>query len=99
MVAFNPETGALVGNFALNANGEFAIARLEPGPYLLRVEPLDDAEVDSFFSTAIDVNFRVTYAPRMVVAPRGGSSAPIEIKVLREMRCPPCACRRLLRRA
>jgi len=82
VVALNPETGAMVGNFALNANGEFAIARLEPGPYIIRVEPLDDAEVDSFFSTAIDVDFRVTYAPRMVVAPRGGSSAPVEIKVL-----------------
>ncbi len=82
VVAFNPETGALVANFSLNANGEFAIVRLEPGPYILRVEPLDDAEVDSFFSTAIDVDFRVTYATRMVVAPRGGSSAPVEIKVL-----------------
>ena len=82
IVALNPETGDLIGNFSLNANGEFAIARLEPGPYILRVEPLDDAEVDSFFSTAIDVDFRVTYATRMVVAPRGGSSSPIEIKVL-----------------
>ena len=82
IVALNPETGAMVGNFALNASGEFVIARLAPGPYILRVEPLDDAEVDSFFSTAIDVDFRVTYATRMVVAPRGGSSSPIEIKVL-----------------
>lgn len=82
VVALNPETGVMVGNFALNAAGEFAIARLEPGPYILRVEPLDDAEVDSFFSTAIDVDFRVTYAPRMVVAPRGGSSSPIEITVV-----------------
>ncbi len=81
VVALNPETGAMVGNFTLDANGEFAIVRLKPGPYILRVEPLDDAEVDSFFSTPIDVDFRVTYAPRMVVAPRGGSSAPIEIKV------------------
>jgi hypothetical protein len=82
VVALNPETGALVANFSLNASGEFAIIRLEPGPYILRVEPLDDAEVDSFFSTAIDVDFRVTYATRMVVAPRGGSSSPIEIRVL-----------------
>ncbi len=81
VVALNPETGAMVGNFTLDANGEFAIVRLKPGPYILRVEPLDDAEVDSFFSTPIDVDFRVTYAARMVVAPRGGSSAPIEIKV------------------
>lgn len=82
VVAFNPETGALVGNFALNRNGEFAIVRLAPGPHVLRVEPLDDADVESFFSTTIDVDFRVTYAPRMVVAPRGGSSRSIEIKVL-----------------
>jgi hypothetical protein len=81
VVAFNPETGALVGNFALNMAGEFAIVRLAPGPYVLRVEPLDDADVESFFSTTIDADFRVTYAPRMVVAPRGGSSSPIEIKV------------------
>ena len=57
-----PESGVLVGNFALNMNGEFAIVRLAPGPYVLRVEPLDDAEVDSFFSTSIDTDFRVTYA-------------------------------------
>ena len=82
VVALNPETGALVGNFALDEAGVFSIIRLTPGPYILRVEPLDDAEVDSFFSTAIDVDFRVTYAPRMVVAPRGGSSSSIEIKVL-----------------
>ena len=81
MVAFNPESGALVGNFALNLNGEFAIARLAPGAYLLRVEPLDDAEIDSFFSTAIDTDFLVTYASRMVVAPKGGSSSSIEITV------------------
>lgn len=82
VVAINPETGVVVGNFSLNENGEFAIVRLEPGPYILRVEPLDDTEVDSFFSTTIDVNFRVAYAPRMVVAPRGGSSSPIEIQVI-----------------
>jgi Matrixin/Carboxypeptidase regulatory-like domain len=81
VVAFNPETGVLVGNFTLNADGDFVIARLPPGPYILRVEPIDDAEPDSFFPTPIDVNFRVTYAPRMVVAPRGGSSQPVEIRV------------------
>lgn len=81
VVAFNPETGILVGNFTLNPTGEFVIARLAPGPYILRVEPLDDAEPASFFPGPIDTNFRVTYAPRMVVAPRGGSSPSIEIRV------------------
>jgi hypothetical protein len=81
VVAFNPETGILVGNFTLTDAGEFVIARLPPGPYILRVEPIDDAEPDSFFPGAIDTNFRVTYAPRMVVAPHGGSSRSIEIQV------------------
>ena len=82
VVAFNPETGILVGNFTLNSDGQFVIARLPPGPYILRVEPIDDAEPDSFFPGPIDTDFRVTYAPRMVVAPHGGSSPTIEIKVL-----------------
>lgn len=81
VVAFNPETGELIGNFTLNPDGEFVIARLPPGPYILRVEPVDDAEIESFFSTTVDLDFRVTYAPRMVVAPRGGSSGSIEIQV------------------
>jgi hypothetical protein len=82
VVAFNPETGVLISNFTLNASGDFVIARLPPGPYILRVEPIDDASPESFFPTPIDVDFRVTYAPRMVVAPRGGSSSVIEIPVL-----------------
>jgi len=81
IVAFNPETADLIGNFALNSLGEFVIARLPPGPYVLRVEPVDDADPESFFSTDIDADFRVTYAPRMVVAPAGGSSRSIEIRV------------------
>ena len=82
VVAFNPETGILIGNFTLTANGDFVIARLPPGPYILRVEPLDDADPESFLGTPVDANFQVTYAPRMVVAPHGGSSSPIEIRVL-----------------
>lgn len=81
VIAFNSETGVLISNFTLNPQGEFVIARLPPGPYVLRVEPLDDADPESFFSAAIDANFRVTYAPRMVVAPKGGSSRSIEIEV------------------
>ena len=81
VVAFHPETGVLIGNFSLNPQGDFVIARLPPGPYVLRVEPVDDADPESFFSTPIDADFRVTYAPRMVVAPAGGSSRSIEIRV------------------
>lgn len=81
VLAFNPESGVLIANFSLNPQGEFVIARLPPGPYVLRVEPVDDADPESFFSTPIDVDFRVTYAPRMVVAPAGGTSRSIEIEV------------------
>lgn len=82
VIAFNPQSGEVIGNFSLNPRGEFVIARLPPGPYVLRVEPLDDADPESFFSTPIDADFRVTYAPRMVVAPEGGSSRSIEIQVV-----------------
>lgn len=82
VAALNPTTGVLVGGFTLNEQGEFVIAGLEPGPYILRAEPLDDAEVESFFSEGtIDVDFGVTYASRLVVAPRGGTSDTIEIQV------------------
>lgn len=81
VAAFDPESGAIVANFALGADGSFVIAGLAPGPYLLRAEPLDDADIESFFSVPIDVEFRVTYAPRLVVAPKGGSSGPVEITV------------------
>jgi hypothetical protein len=81
VVAFNPESGVVIGNFTLNTAGDFVIARLPPGTYILRAEPIDDAEPDSFFPQPIEIDFRVTYAQRMVVAPQGGSSAPIEIKV------------------
>ncbi len=84
VVAFNPATGALVGNFALNANGNFSIAGLTPGPHILRIEPLDDAEVDSFFivTSPLDVNFRAAFHEKVVVAPRGGDSGSIEIRVV-----------------
>ena len=82
VVAFHPESGRLVGGFSLNANGDFVIAGLEPGPHILRVEPLDDVDVESFLSGDVDVDFRAAYAPRMVVAPSGGSSGSVEVQVV-----------------
>ena len=76
VVAFNLETGTLVGSFSLNTEGDFVIAQLDPGAYVLRAEPLDDADVESFFGGPIDVNFRVGYASKIVIAPaRAGSNA------------------------
>jgi hypothetical protein len=84
IAAFNPKTGELVGNFSLNDEGRFGIEGLAPGPYVIRVEPLDDADPESFFESdqRVDVNFRVTLFDRLVVAPSGGSSGDIEITVL-----------------
>ena len=81
VVAFNPRTGALVGGFSVNERGEYAIAGLEPGAYIVRAEPLDDVDVESFFSIPIDVDFRATYASRLVMVPRAGSSADVTIAV------------------
>ena len=83
VVAFSPETGALVGGFTLNNDGEFQIAGLAPGPYIIRVEPLDDGDLVSFFSQpgAIDVGFLVTFHDRLFVAPVGGAGERLTVDV------------------
>jgi hypothetical protein len=86
VVAFNPATGALVGNLSLDTRGSFAIMSLAPGPYILRVEPLDDVDLDSFFGDAdiplVDLDFRVGYCPQLVIVPRGGFSQSVEVAVV-----------------
>jgi hypothetical protein len=59
------------------------IAGLEPGPQVLRAEPLDDGDVSSFFDETleIDADFQVTFYENAVVVPRGGGTRNIEIKV------------------
>jgi hypothetical protein len=82
VVAFNSQTGVLVGNFTV-ADSTFRIAGLSPGPYVIRVEPIDDGDVDSFMDPqGVNVNFRVTFHPRLVVAPKGGSTASFDVTVL-----------------
>jgi len=83
VVAFSPQSGKLVGGFTLSETGEFVIAGLEPGPHVLRAEPLDDGELNSFFDDDfdVDVDFRVTFHDRVVAVPRGGGASDVEIKV------------------
>jgi hypothetical protein len=81
VAAVNLDTGEIVAGFALNDRGEFTIAGLHPGAYVLRAEPLDDVEIDSFFTRDVDLDFRVAYATRVVVVPDGGGIGPIEITV------------------
>ena len=74
----------MVAGFTLTTNGEFSIGGLSPGPNVIRVEPLDDADTDSFFdsSRTVDVDFRVLLSDRLVVVPRGGDSGSIELTVV-----------------
>jgi len=82
VIAFNLRTGAVVGGFTLNEEGGFVIAGLEPGPYAVRVEPLDDASTDSFFDEpGIDTSFRVTLFDRLVAVPRGGAAPSFDVTV------------------
>jgi hypothetical protein len=86
VVAFNPQTGALVGNFTVDEQGTFVISSLDRGVYLLRAEPVDDADLDSFFATAdvskVDINFQVAYSGQFAIVPAGGGSNSVEIKVV-----------------
>jgi hypothetical protein len=83
IVAFHLETRTLVGNFTLSRQGRYTIAGLAPGPHVLRVEPLDDADVDSFFvdEAAVDLDFRGAFLDRLVVVPPGGDKGGVDIAV------------------
>lgn len=83
VVAFNPATGASVGGFTLTADGRFVIGSLPRGLYVVRAEPIDDAEVGSFFdnSSSVVVGFVPAFAPGLVAVPEGGSASAPEIQV------------------
>jgi hypothetical protein len=83
IVAFNVQTGSMVGAFSLTTDGDFEIAGLAPGPHVLRVEPLDDASVESFFDGGdpVDIGFVVTYADRLIVVQEGGLTSSVDITV------------------
>lgn len=83
VVVFNLASRALVGGFTLNAQGQFSIGGLSPGPYVVRVEPLDDADSTSFFDAELpaDTDFRATIHRRLVVVPRGGDSGVVDVLV------------------
>lgn len=82
VVTFNPATGDLIGGFSINADGEFEITGLTPGPHVIRVEPLDDADVESFFNDSrVEIDFRIAYHERLFIAPRGGVGERFEVQV------------------
>lgn len=83
VIAFNPTTGRLVGGFSLSEDGRFVIGGLEAGPHVLRVEPLDDGDVESFFDLTLDIDtdFRAKFHDKVVVVPRGGGANDVTISV------------------
>ena len=83
VTAFNGSTGELIGAFSLDSQGRFTILGLSPGLYLVRVEPLDDADTTSFFQSSanVNLNFKPMYFPRLVPVPAGGASNSIDIQV------------------
>ncbi len=82
VVAFGLESGEMIGSYTLNANGDFVIAGVREGPHVLRVEPLDDADLESFFGPAnVDIAFSVTYGPKLAVVQAGGASGALTIEV------------------
>jgi hypothetical protein len=82
VVAFSPSAGTLIGNFTQDSSGAFTISGLAPGPVILRVEPIDDADVDGFFDPGeVDVNFKITYYAQFAIVPPGGNSGSVRIQV------------------
>lgn len=83
VVAMHLRTGALVGGFTLDESGAFVLAGVEPGPVVLRVEPLDDADVTSFIDgPKVDANFRVAFSDRAIFVARGGNVPSVTIDVV-----------------
>ena len=84
VVALDMRTKKLVGGFSLSDDGTFVIGGLDPGPHVLRVEPLDDGDIDSFFDATLDVDidFKPQFYSKIVVVPRGGGTTNIDMKVV-----------------
>lgn len=83
ITAFHLESGELVAGFTLSDEGTYTLAGLAPGPHVLRVEPLDDGDIESFFDASqnVDLNFKVKFHERVVAVPRGGGVRNIDVRV------------------
>jgi predicted Zn-dependent protease len=83
VTAFNLRTRELVANFTLEDNGRYVIAGLEPGLYVVRAEPLNDGDLDSFFDGVEpdDITFAPRFHDEVVVVPAGGTADDVDINV------------------
>jgi len=84
VTALHLRTGAIVGGFTLDRSGTYVLAGLEAGPVVLRVEPLDDGDVESFLSARdVETSFRPAFFDRVVYVPAGGNAGNVDITVTR----------------
>jgi hypothetical protein len=83
VVAYGVRSGQIVGGFSIDDEGAYAISGLEPGAYVVRVEPLDDGDLESFFEDTrrVDADFGVTYYSKLAIAPRSGVAVDVDIAV------------------
>jgi hypothetical protein len=83
VVAYGLRSGQIVGGYTIDDDGTYAIGGLEPGSYVVRVEPLDDGDVESFFEDTrrVDLDFGPTYYPKIAIAPRAGVAGDIDVTV------------------
>ena len=84
VIAFNINTGRMIGGFTLSADGRYVIGGLESGVYALRVEPLDDGDIESFFDLTlnIDTAFQVKFHDKLVTVPAGGGASNVNLSVV-----------------
>jgi hypothetical protein len=84
VIAFNIHTGKMVGGFTLNQTGGYVVGGLEAGIYAIRVEPLDDGDIESFFDLTLNVDtaFRVKFHDKLVTVPAGGGASNVNITVV-----------------
>src|SRR5262249_3766993 len=83
VVAFNPESGTLIGGFSLTPDGAFTIGGLEAGLPRIPAQPLGDGGPRGFgpASLPIDLDFKPAIYGRLVSVPRGGTAGGVEVKV------------------
>jgi hypothetical protein len=81
-------TAIRFANFTLTHDGQFSIAGLRPGPHVIRVEPLDDADHRQFLRRVgagrPDVPTRGTY-DQLVSCPVAATAAPSKSRSPHEM--------------
>ena len=82
VMTFHLESGEFVGGFTLNDAGEFQIAGLRPGAHIVRIEPLDDADLESFFDGEIEIGFQPVFHSRIVGVPAGGAAPRFDVAVV-----------------